>query len=178
MQKQLFGAVLASTFFFVGCDDGKKSVAQIEDNLGSPSTSCEMMLQDKGKVTEQQYAITSPLPCTEIDPQNGFFSVTCNIKNFTQDKAEGKLFWISIEDVKQAKHFPKFPVGDENCSSNMIHEGNDSNDKREMKVLLLRIDDDTDQKFHQWMKEGPDKGYPGFPLIQNDIVATVPIFIP
>jgi len=72
MQKQLFGAVLASTFFFVGCDDGKKSVAQIEDNLGSPSTSCEMMLQDKGKVTEQQYAITSPLPCTEIDPQNGF----------------------------------------------------------------------------------------------------------
>ena len=50
-----------------------------------------------------------------------------------------------------------------------------------MKIHLLRIDHDTDQEFRQWINEGPDTGYPGFPLEQLnqcDIVATVPIFLP
>jgi len=112
MQKQLFGAVLASTFLLVGCCDDEK---------------CETMADEYGTTS----SITSPLPDTEIDTQKGSFTVICNIKNFTPDKADGKFFWISIEDVKQAKHWPKFPVEDEQCSPNIIYEGqkNDPSDK-------------------------------------------------
>ena len=195
MQKQLFGAVLTSTFLLVAsCGDEKKIPKGVDDPMGTPSSlgemrlqdngddpmdtpSCEMRLQANGKFTE--YAIISPSPCTDIDTKKGPFTVTCKIENFTQDKADGKSFWISIEDVKQAKHWPKFPVEDEQCPPNSIQEGiNDSGDKREINILLLRIDHDTDQKFHRWMEEGHRTGYPGLPLNQSDIVATVPIFIP
>ncbi len=178
MQKQLFGAVLTSTFLLVGsCDDGNQ-IQKGVDSMGTPSSSGEIRLQNNGKVTE--YAITSPLPYTDIDTKKGPFTVTCQIENFTQDKADGKLFWISIEDVKQAKHWPKFPVEDEQCPPKFIHEGiNDSSEKREIKVLLLRINFETNKKFHLWMEKGNNTGnYPGFPLNQSDIVATVPIFIP
>jgi hypothetical protein len=215
MQKQLFGAVVASTFLLVGCCEECETTV---DEYGTPSSSCEETgIPDDSKVTEHaitlpdteidtqkgsyevtehaitlpdteidiqkdssevtEYAIIFPLPNTEIDTQNGSFTVTCNIKNFTPDKADGKFFWISIEDVKQAKHWPKFPVEDEQCSPNIIYEGQ-KNDKRAMKIDLLRIDHDTDQKFRQWINEGPRTGYPGFPLNQSDIVATVPIFLP
>ncbi len=154
MQNQFFGAILASTFLLVGCGDGENSVPQ--DDFGNSSSLG-----------------------TTIGNQKGYFAVTCQIENFAQDKADGQFFWISIEDVKQAKHWPKFSVEDENCFPNMIKEDreNDSDEKREMKILLLRIDKDRNQEFHQWMNEGSKTGYPGLELIQSDIFATAPILI-
>jgi hypothetical protein len=157
--------------------DGNK-IQKGVDSMGTSSSSGEIRLQDNGKVTE--YAITSPSPGTDIDIKKGPFTVTCKIENFTQDKADGKFFWISIEDVKQAKHWPKFPVEDEQCPPISIQEGgNNSGDKREINVLLLRINLETNQEFYQWMEKGHKTGYyPGFPLNQSDIVASVSIFIP
>ncbi len=153
MQKQLLGAVLASTFLLVSCGNEENSVPQ--DNFGNSSS--------RG---------------TEIDLQKGYFDVTCNIENFAQDKADGKFFWISIEDVKQAKHWPKFRVENENCFPNRISESQVKNsEKREKKILLLRIDQDRNQEFHQWISEGPKTGYPGLPIIQNEIFATKSILV-
>ncbi|MDM8561292.1 hypothetical protein [Candidatus Parabeggiatoa sp. HSG14] len=169
MQKKFFRAALTSAIILVGsCGNGSENKTET-DSLGTPSSSGKTTLQHDG-----EYTISSPLPNTEINTENGTFTVSCTIKNVVQNN--DKFFWISIEDVKREKHWPKFRVNDNECPKTSIQEGkNNSGDKRELNILLLRIDYDTDKKFHEWMKEGD---YPGLLLNPSDTVKSVPIFIP
>ncbi len=123
--------------------------------------------------------ITDPPPGTLIRNRLNF-PVSWSIANFDQAR-NGWHYWISIADIKDNGepnfHWPKFYVK-EGQSTGRIYDGgqNPFPHPQPMLILLLRVDDSTNQRFSEWLKKGAP--YKGLPVNTREIVARVPIRFP
>lgn len=123
--------------------------------------------------------ITDPQPNSLITKRLDF-PVSWSIANFDRDR-NGWHYWISIANVtnngEPDLQWPKFYVK-EGKSKGRIYDGgqNPFPDPQPMLILLLRVDDATNQRFSAWLRQG--EPYPGLPVKPREIVARVPIRFP
>jgi hypothetical protein len=123
--------------------------------------------------------ITYPQPNNLITKRSNF-PVSWSIANFDSDR-NGWHYWISIASVtdngEPDLQWPKFYVK-EGKSKGQICDGgqNPFPNPQPMLILLLRVDDSTNQRFSAWIKQGVP--FPGLPVNPRDIVARVPIRFP
>jgi len=99
------------------------------------------------------------------------------------DKTSKWHYWMSIASVKGNNepdlHWPKFYVKDGKSRGQLSDGGtNPSSKPQPMFILLLRVDDATNQRFERWHEQGKTEGWQGLPVKQAEIVARVPIKFP
>ncbi len=109
--------------------------------------------------------------------------VTVSIDNYQQEIAARWHFWVSLANVDgkghKINHWPKFYVKAPVYTGKAYEGGfNPLPQPQPMVILLLKVDDATNQRFEQWMKDGPSKGYPGFRVDPRQIIAEQPIRLP
>ncbi len=113
------------------------------------------------------------------------FPVAWAIDTFDKDRAANWHYWVSIASVKGNNneldlHWPKFYVKAGQAQGRVSDGGqNPFPYPQPMVILLLRVDDATNQRFIAWLRRGSSKGgFPGFPVSTTEVVARVPIRFP
>jgi hypothetical protein len=92
-------------------------------------------------------------------------------------------YWVSIASIRADGtpdlHWPKFYVKSAQFKGYVSDGGqNPFPDPQPMQVLLLRVDDGTNQRFIRWLGIGASEGYPGLAVKREEIVAQVAIRFP
>jgi hypothetical protein len=127
--------------------------------------------------------ITNPPSGTLIENRLDF-PVTGSIDEYRSDLASNLHYWITIADVgtdnKPHIHWPKFYVKSAAFRGRVSDGGqNPFPEPQDMMVILLRVDDTTNQRIIRWLKRGRQTGsYPGIPVKPAEIEAMVPIQFP
>lgn len=124
--------------------------------------------------------ITDPQPNSLIKNRL-HFPVSWAIANFDRDKNDGWHYWISIANVtdngEPDLQWPKFYVKKGQAVGRIFDGGqNPFPDPQPMLILLLRVDDSTNQRFSAWLRQGAP--FPGLPVNPREIAARVPIRFP
>lgn len=124
--------------------------------------------------------ITDPSPNTLIRNRLNF-PVSWAIANLARDRNDGWHYWISIASVTDNGgpdlQWPKFHVKEGQAAGRIFDGGqNPFPEPQPMLILLLRVDDATNQRFSAWLRQGAP--FPGLPVNSRDIVARVPIKFP
>lgn len=133
--------------------------------------------------TVQAAAITEP-PSGALITNRLDFPVGWSIDTFDNDRAANLHYWISVASIKDNNepdlHWPKFYVKTGQAQGRISDGGqNPLPDPQSMLILLLRVDDATNQRFSAWLKRGSTEGgFPGLPIKTSEIVARVPIRFP
>jgi len=105
------------------------------------------------------------------------FPVAGSISDYNESRAANFHYWVSIASVKGNNkpdfHWPKFYVKSGHFQGS-IHDGgqNPLPTPQPMIILLLRVDDATNQRFIRWFNRGV---FEGFPVQNSEIVVSVPI---
>lgn len=126
--------------------------------------------------------ITEPVPEQLIDNRVDF-GVAWSIDDFYKARASGAHYWISIASIRGQDvpdlHWPKFYIKAAQANGRVSDGGqNPLPTPQRMVLLLLRVDDATNQHFTAWLQQGAGGGYPGLRVKTSDIVARVPITFP
>lgn len=123
--------------------------------------------------------ITGPKPGTLIENRRSF-PVAVSISDYRKDRASSCHYWVSIASVKGNNqpdlHWPKFYVKSGHFQGNIYDGGqNPLPTPQPMIILLLRVDDSTNQRFIRWFKKG---NFDGLKVNPSEIAASVPIRFP
>lgn len=123
--------------------------------------------------------ITDPQPNSLIKNRLAF-SVSGSIDNFEKDR-KGWHYWISLANVTDKGQpdlqWPKFYVKEGTFTGQIFDGGlNPFPEPQPMLILLLRVDDSTNQRFSAWLKQGAP--FPGLPVNPGEIIDRVPIRFP
>ena len=127
--------------------------------------------------------ITNPPPGSLIENRLDF-PVTGSIDAYSTDRASNLHYWITIANVgtdsKPHLHWPKFYVKTATIRGRVSDGGqNPFPEPEDMMIILLRVDDTTNQRIIRWLRRGRDTGsYPGIPVRPSEIVVKVPIQFP
>lgn len=117
------------------------------------------------------------------------FGVAGSIQDYAHDRVNRLHYWVSLASVARrgAKstpdlHWPKFYVKTAQFEGRIYDGGqNPKQEPQTMMILLLRVDDATNQRFTRWL-DGPI--FKGFRVNEQDrtrqieVVANVPIKFP
>jgi hypothetical protein len=109
--------------------------------------------------------------------------VAGSVANYASDRAAKWHFWVSLATVNGQKnlvnHWPKFYIQNSPFKG-MVYEGgfNPLPTPQPVVLLILKVDEDVNQRFTQWLRDGPSKGYPGFRIDPRQIVGQQPIRLP
>ena len=112
------------------------------------------------------------------------FPVQVSIPAYDQVVKSGQHYWVSLANVDDkshmVSHWPKFYVKSGNFTGTLFEGGfNPLPVRQPMVILLLKVDDPTNQRFIQWMKAGTATGsFPGLTIDPDQIVAEQPITLP
>lgn len=124
--------------------------------------------------------ITEPKPGTLIENRLSF-PVAVSIPGYRKDRVSSFHYWVSIASVKGNNqpnlHWPKFYVKSGHFQGR-IHDGgqNPLPTPQPMLVLLLRVDDATNQFFVRWLQKGAP--FEGIKVNRSEIVFSVHILFP
>lgn len=127
--------------------------------------------------------IMNPPPGSLIENRLDF-PVTGSIDGYRTDRALNLHYWITIANVGTDKkphlHWPKFYVKTDSFRGRVSDGGQNSfPEPEDMMILLLRVDDTTNQRIVRWLRRGRDTGsYPGIPVRPSEIMVMVPIQFP
>lgn len=123
--------------------------------------------------------ITEPRPRAIVKNRRNFPAAGL-IQDYDLAMKRRLHYWVSIATVSDGKpdlHWPKFYVKEPQFKGTIFDGGqNPLPAPQPMLVLLLLVDDATNQRFTRWLRAGAP--YEGFPVRQDEIVASVPIFFP
>lgn len=129
---------------------------------------------------EHPSAVITEPRATALIKNRENFPVAGSIQGYDLVKKRRLHYWVSIATVTAGKpdlHWPKFYVKEAHFKGRIFDGGqNPLPEPQPMMVLLLLVDDATNQRFNRWLKGGAP--YKGFPVRQDEIVASVPIFFP
>lgn len=134
--------------------------------------------------TVQAAALITEPPSGTLIKNRLDFPVAWSIDTFDKDRAVNLHYWVSIASVKGNNeidlHWPKFYVKAGQAQGRVSDGGqNPLPDPQPMVILLLRVDDATNQRFTAWLKRGSTEGgFPGLPVKMSEIAARVPIKFP
>ncbi len=124
--------------------------------------------------------ITGPKPGTLIENRRNF-PVAGSISDYEEKRAANFHYWVSIASVNENNrpdlHWPKFYVKSGHFQG-IIHDGgqNPLPTPQPMVILLLRVDDVTNQAFVRWFQQGAP--FEGIKVNRSKIVFSVPILFP
>ena len=127
--------------------------------------------------------ITQPRPGSLIENRLDF-PVGVSIANFKRDRAANFHYWVSLASVKGEneldQHWPKFYVKAGQSQGRISDGGNNPFPyPQKMSILLLKVDDSTNQDFIQWLEQGKRRGgYSGFEVKLSEIAVRIPITFP
>jgi hypothetical protein len=131
---------------------------------------------------DSESVIVEPAPGTLIKNRLDFV-VAGAIDDFDRTRAENGHYWVSLATLTSRNepdlHWPKFAVKSGQFRGRVSDGGtNPFSGVQPMLILLLRVDDATNQRFDRWLGAGSASGYPGFRPKPGEIVARVPIQFP
>ena len=109
------------------------------------------------------------------------FAYAVSIPDFDESTATGFHYWISLGlGAEPGMHWPKTYVSPGRFEGRVSDGGsNPLPVPQEMTLLLLQVDDATNQDYVNWLREGMNTGsYPGRPLRPEQVAAEVLIRFP
>ncbi len=127
--------------------------------------------------------ITNPPPNSMIENRLDF-PVSGSIDGYSTNRASNLHYWVTIANVGTDNnphlHWPKFYIKSANFRGRVSDGGqNPLPEPQVMMIVLLRVDDTTNQRFIRWLKNGSNTGsYPGIPIRTSEMEITVPIRFP
>lgn len=142
-----------------------------------------MILSPQGLLAGEPPAIIISPTNNALLPSRVNIPVSVTIQNYQQDTAANAHYWVSFANVDRKgtkmQHWPKFYVKSDSYTG-LAHDGsiNPLPTPQPMVILLLKVDDATNQRFTEWMLDGPTRGYPGLNINPRQIVAEQPIRLP
>ncbi len=127
-------------------------------------------------ISEADPVILIPKHGTLIEDRRNF-PVEVSIPGYVKNSAANFHFWVSLAMGKDdlRVHWPKFYVKAARFTA-PVHDGghNPLPEKQPMTILLLRVDDSTNQRFVAWLKKGAP--YDGLEVTRSEIVARALIY--
>lgn len=118
---------------------------------------------------------TDPAPGVTIRDRRDF-PVSGSVADYDESVAHHWHYWVSLVDPRTSEHWPKFYVKMARFSGHVYDRAeNPYPEPQPMIIVLLRVDDATNQLFARWLRQPP---WPPFPLDPSQIVALVPIVFP
>jgi hypothetical protein len=112
------------------------------------------------------------------------FSVAGSIPDYESTRKKNLHYWITLASVKANSkphmHWPKFYVKSAQFKGRIFDGGENPFSKPQpMIILLLKVNDSTNQQFELWLEKGKNSGhYEGIPIDSSQITASVPIYFP